>query len=206
MFGGFFGYKIGMTQSFGEDRRVTPTTVIRFGSWYVTQVKTVEKDGYQAIQVSAPRKRYENIEFSADWLKSKSKYFLHVKELKFNGESLPEIGHKLTFDDFDLAVGNVVKVSGMGKGLGFQGVMRRWGFSGGPKSHGSTFHRAPGSVGNLVFGGEIVKGKKMPGRTGGKKITTTGLRIVSVREESGHLVVVGAVPGKKGGLLKVCRK
>jgi len=206
---GFFGSKVGMTQQFADDYRVAPATVIKLGTWYVTQIKTVEKDGYEAVQVGTPRKRYEQLAFSPEWLKAKSKYFLHLREMSLtddkDGVGFP-VGHKVSFGDLALEKNQIVNVSGIGKGIGFQGVMRRHGFSGGPGGHGSNFHRKPGSIGCVVHGGEVFKGKKLPGRTGGKKITTQGLRVIEVQGDSGHLLVIGAVPGKKGGLLKVCRQ
>lgn len=205
MLSGFYGLKVGMTQRFAEDRSVVPTTVVSLGTWYVTQVKTNEKDGYLAIQVGTPRARYVNTPFSPEWLKAKSKYFLHVRELSLaaaDGKSF-EVGHKLTCDDVSLVEGAIVDVTGISKGLGFQGVMRRHGFAGGPGAHGSMFHRQPGSMGNRRRRGEVWKGKRMPGRMGGEQNTIRGLRVVGIQKESGHVFICGAVPGKKGGLLKV---
>lgn len=206
MLSGFFGSKVGMTQQFAQDRKVVPATVIRLGTWYVTQIKTQEKDGYRALQIGTPRKRYEASEFSEQWLKGKSKYFLHVRELPLGQEEVKglAVGRRLTMDDFYLGKDAKVCVTATSKGLGFQGAMRRHGFAGGPGGHGSTFHRAPGSIGSLVFGGEVFKGRKLPGRTGGVQVTTRGLRVLDVQKEAGYLFVVGAVPGKKGSLVRVC--
>lgn len=199
----FLGTKVGMTQLFGDARKVAPVTVIRFGIWFVLQVKDVECDGYTAVQVGTPRKRFENKPFSSDWLFKKSKYFLHIKELPYEGDTSLKVGSQLSLDDVKPVEGSLVTVTAFSKGLGFQGVMRRWGFAGGPKTHGSTFHRAPGSIGNLVFRGEVFKGKKLPGRTGFKQISVKNLKVAKVDVESNHVFVVGSVPGKKGSLVVV---
>ncbi|MFC1854517.1 50S ribosomal protein L3 [Candidatus Dependentiae bacterium] len=203
MLSSFYGTKVGMTQLFGEDRKAVPVTVIKLGTWFVTQIKTKDKDGYSAVQVGMPRKRFDGQPFSKDWLKKKKAYFLYLRELFVDGDVDLNMGDQLSYDKIKLENGDLVWVGAKSKGLGFQGVMRRWGFAGGPGGHGSTFHRAPGSIGNLVFRGEVFKGKKLPGRTGGRMFSVKNLKVVKVDAESGHVIVSGSVPGKKNSLVIV---
>ena len=198
------GKKIGMTQLFDEAGDAIPVTVVNVGNWYVTQVKTVEKDGYGAVQIALPRKRYQNQEFSESWLRAKKEYFLHVKEIPTAEEAVSfELGQKITLQDTSLEQGDTIAVVGTSKGLGFQGVVKRWGFAGGPKAHGSNFHRIPGAIGHLRRQGEVIKGKKLPGHMGAKKTTVKGLKIAHIDKENGYVFVEGAVPGKKDTLIRI---
>lgn len=208
MLGGIFGQKIGMTQFFGDSRKVTPVSVIKLGKWFVTQIKTEAKDGYVAVQIGMPRLRYQDLPFDAEWLKAKKQYFLYIKEVSLFDGVIPEdivLGRPVGLNDFPATLGKGVSIRGTNKGLGFQGVMRRWNFAGGPKTHGSTFHRKPGSVGNLVFNGKIFKGKKLPGRMGGKGKTVRNVTLLKVDAEQGYLFVKGSIPGKKNSLVMVRR-
>ena len=203
-----FGTKIGMTQVFDQDRNVIPATVINIADWFITQVKTKKNDGYSAIQVGLLKKRYHDKKFSDEWLSSKEKIFSYLREVEIDEseEGNYLAGQAILLDAVELKENESVAVSGISRGLGFQGVMKRWGFAGGPKGHGSNFHRAPGSIGNMATQGNVVKGKKLPGRCGGKAVTVKGLRIVKVDQESGHVFVSGAVPGKKNSLLFICKQ
>lgn len=202
MFKSLVGSKVGMTQLFDKDnRRVIPVTAVKIERLYVTQVKTIDRDGYAAVQVGMPKDRYLTSALSEDWLKKKSKYFKVIKEIDL-GEKSVKPGDPITLEDFGVKEGINVKVSGKSKGLGFLGVMGRWGFSGGPKSHGSTFHRAPGSVGNVRMVGEVWKGKKLPGRTGCDQVSVRSV-VEKVDEQAGILFLRGSVPGKSGFLLEV---
>ncbi|MFA6527749.1 MAG: 50S ribosomal protein L3, partial [Candidatus Babeliales bacterium] len=159
MLSGVLGKKLGMAQLFNAEGKVIPVTVVDVGTWYVTQVKTPEKDGYSAVQVSMPRKRYQETSFSPEWLKKKSDYFLHIKEVSLADQNHTlVVGQRITLDDIALQEGEIVAVTGTSRGLGFQGVVKRWGFAGGPKTHGSKFHRIPGSSGVLRRQGEVMKG------------------------------------------------
>lgn len=200
------GNKIGMTQVFDENRRVIPVTVIDVTGWYVTQCKSSEQNGYTALQVGQLRSKYRSAPFALSWLKQKQKFFCDVREISLEKEedlSKFSVGQPITLDHFNLDTGSLVDVSGLTTGRGFQGVVKRWNFGGGPKSHGSKFHRAPGSVGNMCSQGKVIKGKKLPGHYGNKKITVRGLRLVQLSKETGCLFVKGAIPGKKGSLVVI---
>lgn len=195
--------KIGMTQIFDENNKVVPVTVVDFSNWYVTQVKTKEKDGYDAIQIGRLRKKYQTKPFSMDWLKKKSEYFYYLRELPTQESDVKEFvaGQEINLNHMRFDVGTTVSISGTSRGLGFQGVVKRWGFSGGPSSHGSKFHRIPGSSSHMRRQGEVIKGKRFPGHAGAKTVTLRGLQIVRLDKEHGYLFIKGAVPGKKDSLL-----
>lgn len=204
MLSGVLGKKLGMTQVFNAEGKVVPVTVVDVGTWYVTQVKTPEKDGYSALQVGLPRKRYQNKSFSPEWLKKKSDYFLHIKEVSAAEQTHTfAVGQKITLDDVALQEGESVAVTGVSRGIGFQGVVKRWGFSGGPKTHGSKLHRKPGSSGFLRRQGEIMKGKKFPGHKGAETVTVKGLDIVKIDKETGCVFIKGALPGSKESLVVI---
>ncbi|MCK4651332.1 50S ribosomal protein L3 [Candidatus Babeliales bacterium] len=202
-----FGKKMGMTQIFIQDGKVIPVTVIDIANLFVTQIKTMQKDGYSALQLGLLRNRYNKLPFDINWCKNKKKYFLHLKELKINEDELEKvkIGHKITLENVDIEKEVIVKVTSNSKGLGFQGVVKRWGFSGGPSSHGSNFHRIPGSIGTICSQGKVYKGKKMPGQCGSKQITIKGLKIIELDKKGGYLYVNGAVPGKKNSLVVISK-
>lgn len=203
-----FGRKIGMTQIFDENKRVVPVTVIDTLAWYVTQVKTPDVDGYAAVQIGLPRKKYRDVAFSSDWLKAKSRYFEIVREIACDDTdaSLRDIytlGKKITLQDVSFAQGGALTVVGTSSGKGFQGVVKRWNFGGGPATHGSTFHRAPGAIGSLRTQGEVIKGKRLPGHMGNRRLTVKGLKLVHMDKEAAYLFVQGAVPGKKNSLVLI---
>jgi large subunit ribosomal protein L3 len=200
------GTKIGMTQIFDEDRNAVPVTVINVGGWFVTQVKSEEKDGYIALQLGLPRARYRNKSFSAEWLKSKEKFFEHIKEVTVDKDANYKVGQKILLKDFAVAEKDWVDVAGQSRGLGFQGVMKRWGFAGGPGGHGSTFHRSPGSIGNMCSQGNVIKGKKLPGQCGCRRVTVKGLQVARVDVDKNCLFVRGAVPGKSNTLLFISKQ
>lgn len=208
MISSILGKKIGMTQIFSEDGKVVPVTIVDFKDLFVTQVKTVKKDGYCALQVGLLRDRYYNVPFDVSWCKNKKKYFLQLTEFTVDADTVEKakIGKAIRLEDVQLDVDMPVQVSGKSTGLGFQGVVKRWGFGGGPSSHGSNFHRIPGSIGNICSQGKVVKGKKMPGRCGGKKVSVSGLKIARLDKKDGYVFVKGAVPGKKGSLIIVSKQ
>jgi len=192
------GKKIGMSQVFSEDRKVTPVTLIEAGPCVVTQVKTEEKDGYQAVQVGFGERKKINRPLMGH-LKDLGK-FRYLREIRDVKEDM-KIGDKIDAGVFK--EGDKIKVVGISKGKGFQGVMKRHGFHGSPATHGHKHdHRAPGSIGS-AFPEHVLKGKKMAGRMGGDRVTVKGLKVVKVDKENNLLVVKGAVPGKRGALLKV---
>ena len=208
MLNSILGKKIGMTQIFTEKGEVVPITVVDIANLFITQIKTPTKDGYAALQLGLLRRKYKKQSFLKDWCKNKKKYFSYLREVEIAEESLKKIkvGQEIKMDNINFQKNNIVKVSGKSIGLGFQGVVKRWGFSGGPGGHGSNFHRIPGSIGNLCKEGEVEKGKKLPGRCGNKKITIKGLEIINLDNDNNYLFIKGAVPGKKDSLLFIRRQ
>jgi large subunit ribosomal protein L3 len=202
-----FGKKIGMTQVFDSSGNVIPVTVIDIDNLYVTQIKNKEKDGYVVLQLGLLRDKYLDKEFSESWLKNKKMYFSDLKEVAVDGDvSSFKLCQKISLGNVALEEGQVVAVTGRSKGLGFQGVVKRWNFAGGPKTHGSTFHRKPGSVGHMRTQGEVIKGKRLPGHKGDKQFTVEGLKLVKIDKDKHCLLVKGAVPGKSKSLVLVSRQ
>lgn len=200
------GRKVGMTQIFDDARKAVPVTVIECGSWIVTQVKTVENDGYAAIQVGSLKKRYQDAGFHPQMLKKKEQFFADVRELRVEDTGDTKVGEKLTLENVAFDEKTMVNVTGKSSGKGFQGVVKRWGFAGGGASHGAKFGRRPGSIGNMASQGKVIKGKKLPGHQGNRTVTVQGLRIVKVDKERGVLLVKGAVPGRKNSLVHLCKQ
>lgn len=200
------GLKVGMTQVFDDARNVVPVTVIECGAWRITQVKTKERDGYDALQVGMLRKRYQSIPFTVDMLKKKSKYFLHLREVRCESTAGYEVGAPYTLEQVALEVNTKVSVTGTSTGRGYQGVVKRLGYAGGKASHGSMFGRRPGAIGSMRTQGEVIKGKGLPGHMGDETVTVQGLRIVKIDRERGILLVSGAVPGRKNSLLYVSKQ
>lgn len=201
MIQGIWGRKVGMTQVFADDSSVVPVTVVNTAGWFLTQIKTVEVDGYSAIQVACPRKKYEGQPFAQEWLKKLKQHFLFIREIAIT--ELPEgltVGSSIDLANI-LAKNDSVDATGVTKGCGFAGVIRRWGFGGGPKSHGSTFHRRPGSIGNMRATGKVIKGKKLPGHMGDKQRTVQKLQVIQVRSEDNIVLIKGSMAGKPGALV-----
>lgn len=198
------GRKIGMTQLFTEDGRRVPVTVIEAGPCPVTQVKTAETDGYEAVQLaygSAKPKNLSNPELG-HLKKAGAPPMRHLVE--FSPEEVGEglsVGDTVTVDGFE--AGQAVKVSGVSKGKGYAGTIKRHNFKRGPKSHGSHNIRQPGSIGAAAYPARVFKGVRMSGRMGGERVTQPGLRIVETRPEQNLLLVSGAVPGSKNGVVIV---
>ena len=203
MLNSVIGTKVGMTQLFDEKGNVVPVTVVDVNHLFVTQIKSVEKEGYNSLQLGLTRDRYKAAEFSPLWLKAKNDHFLKLKQVPLDAATSFTVGQALTLENIALATGDYIAVTGVSKGLGFQGVVKRWGFAGGPKTHGSTFHRKPGSSGHLRRQGEIIKGKRFPGHTGADQLTVRGLKIVRIDKETGHLFIKGAIPGKKNSFVAI---
>jgi large subunit ribosomal protein L3 len=202
---GILGKKVGMTQIFDEMGEVIPVTVIEAGPCFVAQVKTVERDGYAAIQLGfgeTKQKRLTRPQLQ-HLRKSDLPPLRHLREFRLSGgDGDYEEGQKVTVDIFE--IGEYVDVTGTSKGRGFAGVVKRHGFRGGPKTHGQSDRlRAPGSIGACTTPGRVFKGKRMPGRMGGERVTAQGLKVVMVDAERNLLAVRGAVPGAKNGLLMI---
>lgn len=200
---GLLGRKLGMSSLFSADGEQVPVTVLQVGPCVVTQIKTKSTDGYDALQVGFIEKTLSRTSkpLQGHFKKSGSEAYAFVRELVVDNPSEYRLGDVLTVDLF--RVGELVDVTGISKGRGFAGVMRRWGFHGGRKTHGATLHRAPGSVGASATPSKIIKGRKMPGHHGNRRVTVRNLQIVDVRPDQNLLIVKGAVPGSRSGLIEV---
>jgi large subunit ribosomal protein L3 len=204
MFPGIIGKKIGMTQLFQENGETVAVTAIQAGPAVVTQVKSRERDGYEAVQVGLVESKVKQSRLS-----SPEKGHLrgldnvrYLREFRAADTSSTKRGDKV--DVGFLKQGDLVNVVGISKGRGFAGVVKRHHFSGGPKTHGQTDrHRAPGSIGATTFPGRVLKGKRMAGHMGNMRVTTSKLKVVQVDPERNLLLVKGAVPGANGGLLLI---
>jgi large subunit ribosomal protein L3 len=197
------GRKIGMTNVFSPEGQLVPVTVLQVGPCVVTQVKTTEIDGYTALQLGYDEKPFEKLNkpVAGHMKKSGDKGFKVLREFRADNVSEMEAGMTVGIDMF--TVGDKVNVSGISKGRGFQGTVKRHGFSRGPETHGCRNHRKPGSIGNSAWPAKVIKGKKMPGHMGVDKITTKNLVIVDIRHDDNLLLVKGPVPGCKTGIIEV---
>ena len=193
-----------MTQIFDEMGVVHPATVLKVSPMTVTQIKTVDKDGYSAIQVGSGERKEKNINKP---LKGHLKGLGNFSVLKeFSNDIEMKVGDKVDISLFE--VGDKVSVSSISKGKGFQGVVKRHGFHGGPRSHGQKHsEREPGSIGGAGRdGGRVAKGKRMAGRMGGERVTTKGLTVVQVIPESQQILVRGSIPGRRGTVVEIRAK
>ena len=195
--------KVGMTQIFNEDGVLTPVTVLQAGPCVVTQVKTVENDGYSAVQVGYVDKRDKlvNKPMKGMFDKAGVSYKRFVREFKFENAEEYSVKDEIKVDVFE--AGDKIDVTAISKGKGFQGAIKRHGQSRGPMAHGSKYHRHAGSNGACSDPSKVFKGKKMPGHMGAKKITIQNLEIVRVDAENNLLLVKGAVPGPKKALVTI---
>jgi len=201
---GILGKKVGMTQVFDEKGEVIPVTVIEAGPCFVTQKKTVERDGYAAIQLGFEEVKRKRLT-KGQWghlQKSKLPPLRYLREIRVNEAELDEYeeGQKINVGIFE--VGEMVDVVGISKGRGFAGVVKRHGFRGGPKTRGQSDRmRAPGSIGQTTTPGRVYKGKRMAGRMGNQRVTAQNLEVVLVDPQRNLLAVKGSVPGARNGLL-----
>lgn len=201
---GIIGRKLGMTRIFAEDGTAVAVTVVKAGPCPVTQVKTVENDGYNALQIAFEEVADKKVTkaMKGHFAKAGVAACREVRELRLAEAATVEAGTVLTADMF--AAGDKVKVTGTSIGKGYQGVMRRWNFHGMDDGHGDEkVHRSGGSIGNNTFPGHVFKGKKMAGQWGAERVTQQGLKIVEVRAEDNVILIKGAVPGPKNGLVLV---
>jgi large subunit ribosomal protein L3 len=194
--------KLGMTQLFQEDGSVARVTVLQAGPCPVTAVKTSEKDGYAAVQLAFGAIKEKNLSKAerGHLAKADAGNLRHLVEFRNEGEGL-NLGDTVTVAQFE--VGDTLKVAGVSKGKGFQGTVKRHGFSRGPVSHGSHNVRAPGSIGASAWPARVMKGIRGPGQMGNKRITQRGLEVVRIDAEKNLLLVRGSVPGPKNGLVEV---
>ncbi|MCD6551054.1 50S ribosomal protein L3 [Thermotoga sp.] len=194
------GRKIGMTRVFVGNEAV-PVTVIKAGPCVVVQRKTAEKDGYNAVQLGFEKAKKVNKPLAGHFKKFGVEPMKILKEFRVDNPDEYEPGQVIKVDIFEK--GEYVDVTGWSKGRGFAGAMKRWGFSGGPRSHGSKFHRELGSVGQHTEPAKIWKGKKMPGRYGNERITIRNLQVIDVDPENDLIAIKGGVPGARGGLVLI---
>jgi len=201
---GLLGKKIGMTQIFDEAGRVIPATVLQAGPCVVVQRKTRERDGYEAVQlglVEGRPYRRANKPRQGHFRKAGVPPTRVLREFPFDGEEAPQPGETVTCGIFE--AGQRVDVVGRSKGRGFQGVIKRHGFGGGRATHGSMFHRAPGSIGQSAFPARVFRGLRLPGHMGDRRVKVKGLEVVQVDAERNLLVVRGAVPGARGSIVEI---
>jgi large subunit ribosomal protein L3 len=201
---GLLGEKLGMTQVWDENNRVVPVTVVKAGPCVVTQVKNPEQDGYSSVQIAfgAIDPRKVNKPASGHFAKAGVTPRRHLVELRTDDASDYSVGQELAVDTFE--AGQTIDVVGTTKGKGYAGVMKRHGFHGVSSSHGAhKNHRKPGSIGGCATPGRVFKGMRMAGRMGSNKQTTQNLTIHAVDAENGIILIKGAVPGPKGGLVLV---
>lgn len=197
---GILGRKIGMTQIFTEAGEVVPVTVVEAGPVVVTQVKTIENDGYNAVQVGFVDAKEKSLNkpqkghlAAANTLKK------HLKEFRVESVDAYTVGQEIKADVF--AAGEMIDVTGISKGKGFQGPIKRHGQSRGPESHGSRYHRRPGSLGACSYPGRVFKNKKLAGHMGSVKVTVQNLEVVRVDADKNFILVKGAIPGAKGSVV-----
>ncbi len=201
MIAGLIGKKIGMTHLFHAEARVVPVTVLEVGPCVVTQVRTKDRDGYEAVQIGYGETRQLN-KPARGHLAAAAANTRHLREFPADDVSEHYVGERLPVTQFQ--EGDLVDVAGTTKGRGFQGVMKRHGFGGGKKTHGQGDRgRAPGSIGAGTYPGRVVKGKRMPGHMGSRRVTTLRLRVARVDPERNLLLLRGAVPGARNGVITV---
>lgn len=204
MLEGIIGKKVGMTQTFDDNGTVSPVTIITAGPCIVIQRKSMEKDGYVAVQIGfQEEKELKNVNkpIQGHFNKSGVPPVKFIREFPIDEKSEVKEGDQFFVDMF--SVGDKVDVTGTSKGKGFAGVIKRWGFKGGKATHGSMFHRRPGSIGASAYPSRVMKGKKMPGQMGNKRVSIKNLTVIEADKEKNLLVVTGAVPGAPGGYLLI---
>jgi large subunit ribosomal protein L3 len=204
MANGIIGKKIGMTRVFNEEGQAIPVTIIEAGPCSVVQVKTQDKDGYNAVQIGFEERRRDlfSLPLLGHFDKAKVEPKRILREIKTDQMGKLKVGQKIKVDVF--SAGEKVSVTGISKGLGFQGGVRRYKFHGGPKTHGQSDRlRAPGSIGSSSYPSRVFKGQRMAGRMGGEKVTIRNLEVVGVDGEKNLLLLKGAVPGKRNSYLMV---
>ncbi len=204
---GLFAFKEGMSTIYNENGEAVPVTVLRYEPWFVSQIKTNEADGYEAIQLACHPKKAKNSNKAEKGHLEKAGFENGAQFVKELRQALPEgaaVGAQISIDS--LAKGDFVKITSKSKGKGFAGSVKRWGFAGGPASHGSKFHRRPGSSGNRTWPGRVMPGKKFPGHLGAETVTVKNVEVVQIIAEENVLLVKGPVPGARNTLVKLVRE
>jgi len=203
---GLIGKKVGMTTIFNEDGQAFPVTIIEAGPCEIVQVKTAARDGYSAIQLgfdSTDKKVTKPL--LGHFQKAGTKVYKKLKEFRIEDDGSYEVGQTLTVEQF--SAGDKISVSGVSKGKGFQGACRRYGFAGGPKTHGqSNKFRSPGSLGASSYPSRVHKGKHMAGRMGDKRITQHGNKVIKVDAENNLILIKGAIAGPRGGYIIIKKR
>ena len=201
MVNALIGKKLGMSQLFSPDGEVTPVTVIQAGPCTVTQIKSVDRDGYNAVQLGFGEKKPQRTKKPSlgHFKKSGKGPFAVLREVRVDDVGEFELGQEVSADIFQ--VGELVHVVGRSKGKGFAGTIKRWNFSRGPMSHGGMNKRPPGSIGCSASPSRVIKGRKMPGQMGNRRTTVKGLMVVDVRPEENIILIRGAVPGGRNGVV-----
>jgi len=202
---GILGRKIGMTQLFVDDRAIG-VTVIETAPCTIVQIKTIESDGYNALQLGYDEVKESKVTrpIAGHFSKAGVAPHRHLFEIRIDNPEDYTVGETMSVDLFE--EGDKVDIAGTSKGHGFQGVVKRWNFAGGPATHGSHFHRRPGSVGNCVRPGRVIKGKKLPGQMGSRRATVRALQVLRVDPERNLLIVKGSTPGSRGALLELGKR
>jgi large subunit ribosomal protein L3 len=200
-----FGKKVGMTRYFLDEGLCVPATLIKAGPCVVIQKKTTERDGYEALQLGFQEQKENRIKkpLKGHFKASGGRFFAFLREIRVEDSSEFELGQELKSDIFQ--IGDMVKVTGKSKGRGYAGVMKRWGFGGGRKTHGSRSHRIPGSIGQSATPGRVYKGKKMPGRMGFQNTTIKNLRVLDVRPETDLIALKGSLPGGQNTIIEISK-
>jgi large subunit ribosomal protein L3 len=200
-----FGKKLGMTRFFLDEGKSTPVTIVQAGPCVVVQKKTTEKDGYEAIQVGFESQKESRVNSPrrGHFKKAGTDCFRYLREIHVDDSEKFELGQQIGADIFN--IGEMVRVSSKSKGRGFAGVVKRWGFAGGKKTHGCRSHRVPGSIGASATPARIFKGKKLPGRMGSQRTTVKNLKIVDIRPEQGVIAIKGAVPGSRNTVVEISK-
>ena len=203
MINAIYGKKIGMTQIFDEDGKVIPVTVIEATPNKVCQVKTAATDGYEAVQLGfgTIKEQKVNKPMAGHFAKQGVEPVRYLREVRVTDGSEHTVGEEVTVANF--ADVKKVDVTGTSKGKGFAGVMRRYGFGGGPGGHGAHFHRAPGSVGQCAYPSRVFKGVRLPGHMGCDTVTTKNLEVVRIDEDMNLIMLKGSVPGGKNGVVRI---
>lgn len=199
---GILGKKLGMTQVFAADGKIIPVTVVEAGPCVVVQKKTTATDGYNAVQVGFDtiKENRVNKPTQGHFAKHNVKVTRYLREFRFDNIDAFNVGDEIKVDIF--AEGDLVDVTGISRGKGYAGGIKRWNFRRGPEAHGSKYHRAPGSLGQRDWA-RVPKGRKLPGHLGTERVTVQGLRVVRVDSERNLVLIKGAVPGAKGSLVTI---
>lgn len=202
----FYGFKSGMTRIFDEQGNHVPVTVIKLIPNFITQVKTQDKDGYTAYQVGYSEKKEKNVTKPIKGQLKKAsvdKFVTRFSEVAVESVDTANLGKEVSISSFTPET--YVDVTGISKGKGFQGVIKRYNFSGGPAAHGSHFHRTTGSIGNRATPGRVFKLKKMPGQMGNKQNTVQNIKVVELNQDKGYLLIRGSVPGSKNAIVRIAK-